>query len=230
MKACNQIRARALDALMQQRRQPADVVEHCAVCTDCRHELAALEDVWLRLGRLEQRAPSPESTNRIAARLQEAAHGNTEKGQTMRTSWLVAALLAGLLLGAAGGAGIARRAEPAAVPSGGMFLLLLHEGIDSDAAYTAAQMDSIVNEYRNWANRLASEDRLVSAEKLSNDVRWATPAAASHPATQEEHVSGFFLIRARDYDEAVSIAQQSPHIRYGGTIEVRAIEHTSGGD
>ena len=35
---------------------------------------------------------------------------------------------------------------------------------------------------------------------------------------------GYFLIQAESYEEAVRVARQSPHIAYGGTIEVREIE------
>jgi hypothetical protein len=31
---------------------------------------------------------------------------------------------------------------------------------------------------------------------------------------------GFFLIRARDEEEALGVARGSPHLRYGGRIEV----------
>ncbi len=37
-------------------------------------------------------------------------------------------------------------------------------------------------------------------------------------------MTGYFVIRARDYAEATSIAMTAPHLRYGGSIELRRIE------
>jgi hypothetical protein len=41
---------------------------------------------------------------------------------------------------------------------------------------------------------------------------------------RENAIGGYFLIRARDYQQAVSIAENCPHLRYGGTIEIRQID------
>jgi hypothetical protein len=38
--------------------------------------------------------------------------------------------------------------------------------------------------------------------------------------------SGFFVVTADGYDDAVQIAQGSPHVKYGGSISVRAIDPT----
>jgi len=34
-------------------------------------------------------------------------------------------------------------------------------------------------------------------------------------------LGGYYTIRAADYDEAVKLALQHPHLDYGGTIELR---------
>jgi hypothetical protein len=38
--------------------------------------------------------------------------------------------------------------------------------------------------------------------------------------------AGYFVIRARDYAEATELARSSPHFRYGGAIDIRAIDPT----
>jgi hypothetical protein len=69
---------------------------------------------------------------------------------------------------------------------------------------------------------------LVSAEKLRDEAgRWLAPGGATVRPAGRELVTGFFVIRARDYDHALELARQSPHLKYGGTIEVRAIESTA---
>ena len=42
-------------------------------------------------------------------------------------------------------------------------------------------------------------------------------------AEDKEIIGGFFVVDARDYDEAVSVAKGCPHLDFG-TIEVREIE------
>jgi hypothetical protein len=96
---------------------------------------------------------------------------------------------------------------------------------------TAAQMDSIVGEYRARAMRLRDDQKLVGAEKLRDEAgRWLDPSGKLTLSEPDEHVSGYFVVRAQDYDAAVVIARASPHLKYGGTIEVRAIQNTSGGE
>jgi hypothetical protein len=38
-----------------------------------------------------------------------------------------------------------------------------------------------------------------------------------------ESIAGYFLVRARDYRHAVTIAEGCPHVRHGGSIEIRRI-------
>ena len=42
----------------------------------------------------------------------------------------------------------------------------------------------------------------------------------------KELVGGFYLVRADSYEAATALADDSPHLRYGGTIEIREIEPT----
>ena len=36
-------------------------------------------------------------------------------------------------------------------------------------------------------------------------------------------IAGFFLIRAGDVESALETARESPHLKYGGTIELRVV-------
>jgi hypothetical protein len=47
-------------------------------------------------------------------------------------------------------------------------------------------------------------------------------------AELREVVSGYFVVEAADYDEAVAIAASCPHAQSRGSILVREIEDTSG--
>jgi hypothetical protein len=229
MNACQRIREATLDALTEDRAEPAEVERHLLECAECRAELASVQALWQRLGELPTPRPRPGTQDRIAEALASAAHNATRERSTMKISWLAAALLAGVLLGGAAGLTIKPKAEVVAdAASGPTYLLLLHESTREHQDITPAQLDSIVGEYRNWARRLQNEQKLVGAEKLRDEAsRWLDPAGTLTMSEPDEHVSGYFVIRAQNYDDAVAIARGSPHLKYGGTIEVRAIQNTS---
>ena len=67
----------------------------------------------------------------------------------------------------------------------------------------------------------------MSAGELASggtDVR----ADGSAPAvidTRAGAVSGYFLVRAESLAQAERLAAESPHLKYGGTVVVRAVLH-----
>ena len=110
------------------------------------------------------------------------------------------------------------------------FLFLLREppeGLQPEGRAPA----ELVAEYAAWAGELAAEGSLVTAEKLADDGRViatadGSPAALGGPVP--ERISGFFHVRAESYEAAARTARASPHVLYGGTIEIREIEPTGG--
>jgi hypothetical protein len=63
----------------------------------------------------------------------------------------------------------------------------------------------------------------VSAEKLRDGAR---VLEGNEPAASGAGPQGFFLVRARDLDEAEAIARACPHLRHGGRVAVQAVEPT----
>jgi hypothetical protein len=86
-----------------------------------------------------------------------------------------------------------------------------------------------VREYSAWAGDLRKSGLLVGGEKLTDDARvlradGGRVAASEVRATvPEQSIAGYFLIQARDYQQAVAIAEGCPHVRHGGSIEIRQI-------
>ena len=86
-------------------------------------------------------------------------------------------------------------------------------------------------EYTAWAGTLAERGLFLEGEELGDDGRLLHPNPESDVAVSVEElaatdktVSGYFLIRARNYKEAEAIARTCPHIGYGGAIEVRPLQ------
>ena len=201
----------------------ATVAAHLDRCAKCRDEfdavrlaLSSLSD-WPREPRLD-----PALEQRLVASLRK---------QSPSAAWprRVAAVLAFALVGGGGFVAGRATARPALAPrvtasadtTLDSYLLLLEEA-DGPPQQSAGRED-----YQAWARVLAGEHRLVSAEKLTDEpgFRVARNGRADRPAglPDPSHVSGWFLIRARSYDEAIDWARRGPHLRHG-TVLVRQVE------
>lgn len=100
------------------------------------------------------------------------------------------------------------------------FVLLLRE---SSAFRNAHQEDSLVQEYKAWAREVTSSGIAIRGEKLTDDVH-LLHLSQSESQADSETVAGFFLVDASDLQQALQIASGCPHVRHGGTIEVRKID------
>ena len=94
-----------------------------------------------------------------------------------------------------------------------------------------SEWEVLRRETLEYVETLRREGRLISAEPLQSvktartvRVRDDRLSVTDGPfAETKETLGGFFLIEARDLDEAVQIASRWPSVRLG-SIEVRPIE------
>ncbi|MFZ3234618.1 MAG: YciI family protein [Stellaceae bacterium] len=117
------------------------------------------------------------------------------------------------------------------------FILLLHHPASAPPAvsFSPERKAAVTKEYMAWGDRLRAEGRLKAGEKLTVDAGRVLRAAGDRIMTTDgpfaeskELLGGFFLIAARDYDEACRTAESCPHFKYGGSIEVRQIDPMKG--
>ena len=136
--------------------------------------------------------------------------------------------------GDARGAGAAT-SVPNAASSGrrDQYVLLLH-GPARRPAVTAAQAAadsateaSLIAEYRVWAMGLRDSGALLLGAKLADAPLTILTSGTSRDLSPntDDALGGFFLIQA-DSAEAFRIARDCPHLRHGGTVEVRRIQPT----
>jgi hypothetical protein len=111
------------------------------------------------------------------------------------------------------------------------FLLLLHRPAGAPPALSPAQIAAVTRDYMGWTERMHVEGRVKAGEKLTNDAgrimrsNGGRVIVTDGPfAESKELLGGFYLITARDYDDASRIAESCPHLKYGGSIEVRQID------
>jgi hypothetical protein len=232
---CEQLGELTIDYLKDGLDAPTrrEIDEHLAGCPACRREMDELGAVWTSLGRL----PAPPPHADLAARFRRSL-GSADRTVVplarpvaRRRGPLVQAVAAGIILavGLLAGAALQRAAshpsEPAQVADGRRdFMLLLHE-TPSTSSVTPEEERRLVEEYSAWARGLAAAGDLVGGEKLAAEYRTVV-GGTSGAMTAAGVIGGYFLVKARSYDEAVEIARTCPHLAHGGSIEVRMVEPT----
>jgi hypothetical protein len=172
------------------------------------------------------------------ASLEERVVGSLKEAGLIRTrrAWLagapavaaaVAASLALFILGVAAGARLFA-GQPGGKDGEPQFMLVLR-ALPAREEGTREDETRRVREYSAWAGELRRTGLLVGGEKLEDDARVLRPeggrvAVSEGRATApDESIAGYFLVRARDYEHAVTIAEGCPHVRHGGSIEIRRI-------
>ena len=226
--------------------------DHIAGCAACRAETDRLREMWTELGALDVPAASgaagrvgrlidARSRGAVAPAIREPAIPSRRRA--IRSATLtVGAVAASLLLGVTLGKRTVVTPLPEsptpqlATASAPMdkYVLLLHgpartrPATPEQAAADSATERALVAEYSAWAGQLAASGALVAGEKLADDpLTILTAGGATEPTRfTADELGGFFIIQAADSAEAYRIARECPHLKHGGTVQVRRIEPT----
>jgi hypothetical protein len=104
------------------------------------------------------------------------------------------------------------------------FLIAIHRDLTSKhPSPSPEQMKEAMKPYQDWIAGLS--ERLVAPPKRWDvDGRVVSTAKKVHEGPYAEgtiSIGGLFVVRAKDYEEAVEIAKGCPIIRYGAIVEVR---------
>ncbi len=206
-----------MDSLDDEQRE--DLSAHIQSCESCAAEGAKMKEIWNGLGDLTVPKPAPQAAFEFGRRLSQARN-QRRYAPLLRA----AASIALVTLGAAGGFLARGDGSPTSAPlTGSSTFLLLVRGEQPENSLPG---ERLVQEYRDWALSLADEGRLASANKLADEPgRWISGSPETESRTRSD-IQGYFLIQASGYSEAIEIAGASPHIRYGGTFEIREIDPT----
>ncbi len=107
------------------------------------------------------------------------------------------------------------------------FLLLLREPMNPPAGIVRPSSEQVFREYGEWWDLFASRGAVVAADPLDDagGVWFSGPEATmfTEDPGNAPMVGGFFLIRADNLESALETTRESPHLKYGGTIELRAV-------
>jgi hypothetical protein len=110
------------------------------------------------------------------------------------------------------------------------YLLLIYQNEKEWAAHTEAEVQKIYQEYGQLRQELTASGNFIGGSQLhpiatasSVRVRDGKPLTTDGPfAETHEQLGGYFLVEAKNLDEALAIAARIPSAREG-TIEVRPI-------
>lgn len=106
------------------------------------------------------------------------------------------------------------------------YMLLLRGGDEGTHNYSPEQYQQLLQRYFEWSDRLRSAGQYLVAEQLKPGGRvvHATSAVVDGPFTEtKETIGGYYLIAARNLDEATEIARECPVLTHGGMVEVREL-------
>lgn len=110
------------------------------------------------------------------------------------------------------------------------FMLLLRDPIDFGGDLSPEQIQSIIEKYVQWSDRMRAEGVVERGAKLQDGTGRMLRGGKEKPvvtdgpfAEAREVMGGLFEIVAADYEQAVQVAMSCPHIEYG-TIEIRQVE------
>ena len=155
--------------------------------------------------------------------LRAAAHPQRTKLGSVGRPLLATA--AAVIIFLAGRATADRGLAPEPGAEAAQFMILLFE----DAAYAQpepGEEGARAAEYGNWAGDLTARGiRIEGDELLPGGVTLTRAGAGASlesgvPGTPAGRFAGYFIVGSSDMDQAIGIARETPHLRYGGRIAV----------
>jgi hypothetical protein len=179
-----------------------------------------------------EQMPPPLLEERVVAALKQAKLLRPTKNalwtSLSRKGLAVAASLLCFTLGMLAGARwMGKPAHQSNLPE---FMLVLRAEPERSQPRSAVEVHQNAKEYGAWARGLRQQGVQIDGEKLKSEARilrvveGRTVVVDNNPDTSPNAIVGYFLIEAQDYEHAVKAAEGCPHLKYGGTVEVRQID------
>jgi hypothetical protein len=108
------------------------------------------------------------------------------------------------------------------------FMLIFHGGADDSSFPSAEAMQSHMGKWIAWVEKLKKHGSYVSGEPLlpgGKLVSGKNKSVTDGPYTEgKEVVGGYFVIKAKDYDEAVKITKDDyPDFDLNGSVQIRQV-------
>jgi len=114
------------------------------------------------------------------------------------------------------------------------YMLLIHDSEKSWGALNDAEQRQIMADYRRFTEEIKASGHYRAGSQLQSTsnattvrVRNGKRLVTDGPfAETREQLGGYYLVEARDLDEAITLAERLPSARMG-TIEIRPLAETT---
>lgn len=110
------------------------------------------------------------------------------------------------------------------------FLLLAYEAADVFADIAPEEAQAIIQRYVAWSEGLRAGGHLVYSNKLKDGEGRSVKRSGDEIVVRDgpyaetkEVIGGYWLIEAADYDAAVALAQDCPHVDFAPLV-IREID------
>ncbi len=98
------------------------------------------------------------------------------------------------------------------------YMLILHE----DESFRPGDPMAMFEEYGNWMQDIIDRGIKITGHELDNEAVMVKASSETHFGEEAtERTSGYFIVEAESREEALEIARKNPHVKYGGTIELK---------
>lgn len=111
------------------------------------------------------------------------------------------------------------------------FMLFIRGGNNVSANLSPEEIQASIKRFSDWARKLQAQGKLIAAEKLKDNtgLLFSTKngqVVMDGPfAETKETIGGYFVIEAKDTEEAIQITKECPALTgEGGMVELREIE------
>jgi hypothetical protein len=106
------------------------------------------------------------------------------------------------------------------------FMLIFHGGLTDTHPDGPDAMQSQMGKWLAWVEKLQKSGQYVSGEPLLPGGKLVTgpDVVTDGPYTEgKDVVGGYFIVNARDYDDAIAITRDYPDFELGGTVQIREV-------
>lgn len=97
------------------------------------------------------------------------------------------------------------------------YMLVLYE----DARFNPEEPEAMFNEYSAWMQNIEQQGITIDGQEMKPSSVLIEQNGIVQSSDAEKKVGGYFVLNASSMEEVVAIAKNSPHLKYGGTIEVK---------
>jgi hypothetical protein len=104
------------------------------------------------------------------------------------------------------------------------FMLLLYDNPTDWTKVSPEEMQQAIEKYVAWSKKPFTVDSLrlgADSGKVLQSQAGSVRVTDGPYSETKEVLGGYYTIEAANYDEAVQLARQHPHLEYGGTLVIR---------